>query len=83
MEDYLNGLESWLRQIIRTEVDSAIQANKQKEQPEKHFSRDEVCKMLDITLPTLWKLTKEGKIKAIHIGRRVVYSETEVKRLTK
>jgi excisionase family DNA binding protein len=43
-----------------------------------HYSRIETAKKLKISLPTLWKLTKDGTIPAYKIGKRVLYRTTDV-----
>ena len=73
-------VETWLRGVVSDEVRKTLDEERQKAKPERNFSRDEVCALLHISKPTLWKLTKEKKISAITIGRRVLYSESEVKR---
>ncbi len=73
--------ENWLRQTVREEMESVLIADQNKKKPERMLSRDEVAHMLNISLPTLWAKTKSGEIRATHIGRRVLYSESEVKRL--
>lgn len=41
-------------------------------------SRDEAAKMLRISVPSLDRLAKEGKISPSHLGRSVRYSVTEL-----
>ena len=72
--------ENWLRQVIRDEVRRTIEEERQKARPERYLSRDEVCQLIGISKPTLWKKTKDGEIKATTVGRRVTYAESEVKR---
>lgn len=79
--EVLPSLESWLRKTVREEMERTLNDDNQKKKPERMLSRDEVAHMLNISLPTLWAKTKTGEIKATHIGRRVLYSESEVKRL--
>ncbi len=43
-----------------------------------HYSRIESAKKLKISLPTLWKLTKDGTLPAYKIGKRVLYRKTDV-----
>lgn len=74
-------IEKWLRETVSEEVTKAIEADREKQKPQKMYSREEVCKMLQISIPTLWSKTKKGEIKACQIGRRVLYEENEVKRL--
>lgn len=79
--EVLPSLESWLRKTVREEMERTLNDDNQKKKPERMLSRDEVARMLNISLPTLWAKTKSGEIRATHIGRRVLYSESEVKRL--
>lgn len=72
--------ENWLRGVIRDEVRRTIEEERQKARPERYLSRDEVCQLIGISKPTLWKKTKDGEIKATTVGRRVTYAESEVKR---
>ena len=78
IEEALPILENWLRATVRDEMQSVLSDDHKKKQPEKLFSRDEVCGILGISLPTLWARTKSGEIKATKIGRRVLYSESEI-----
>ncbi len=43
-----------------------------------HYSRIETAKKLKISLPTLWKLTKDGTLPAYKIGKRVLYRAADV-----
>ena len=67
------------RQIVREEL-SAIQP---KEDIPKYLSRDEVCKSLKITLPTLNTYTKKGIIKGCKVGTRVLYLASDIKEALK
>ncbi len=73
-------VETWLRGVVSDEVRKTLNEEQQKAKPERNLTRDEVCELLHISKPTLWKKTKQGEISAITIGRRVLYSESEVKR---
>lgn len=73
-------VENWLRGVIRDEVCRIFEEAQQKARPERFLSRDEVCQLVGISKPTLWKKTKDGEIKATKVGRRVTYAESEVKR---
>ena len=75
------GLESWLRNVVSDEVQKVLEAEQQKKRPVKTYTRQEVAKMAHISLPTLWKKMREGAIKPLpNNGRRVIFSEDEVKK---
>lgn len=80
LSEALPFVEEWLRGVVSDEVRKAVEQERAKAKPERYLSRSEVCSLLGISQPTLWKKTKTGEIKATTIGRRVVYSESEVKR---
>ena len=40
--------------------------------PEKPLTRKEVCDLLEISLPTMHRWTKDGRLKSIKIGKRAV-----------
>jgi len=42
------------------------------------LTRNDICNILHISLPTLWRRTKEGNLKSYKIGRRVLYKKHEV-----
>lgn len=42
------------------------------------ISRIETCELLKINFSTLWKHTKNGKLKSYGIGNRVFYKKEEV-----
>lgn len=45
----------------------------------KYLSREEVCTILRISMPTLNTYTKRGIIKGSKIGNRMLYLETDIK----
>lgn len=74
-------VQNWIRTAIREEVSKALAEDHAAQKPTKQYTRREVCKLLNISMPTLWAKTKNGEIRATKIGRRVLYSEREVQRL--
>ncbi len=73
--------ENWLRNTVRDEMERTLEAEREKARPERNLTRRETCELLHVSLPTLWKMTKQGEINAITIGRRVLYAESEVRRV--
>lgn len=80
LNEFLPMVTNWIRSTISEEVERALEADRQKQKPSKQYTRDEVCKMLNISKPTLWTKTKSGELRATHIGRRVLYDEAEINR---
>lgn len=74
-------LANLIREVVQTELASfrPIQENT----TNKFYTRKEVTKMLDISLPTLHEWTKDGIIKAHRIGSRVRYKEEDVQNALK
>ncbi len=73
-------IDRHLRDLVKEEVAKALEDDRKKQKPNKQFSRNEVCELLNISKPTLWQKTKSGEIRATKIGRRVLYDEAEVNR---
>lgn len=80
LSEALPLVEEWLRQVVSDEVSRTLENERKKARPERYLSRSEVCELLNISKPTLWAKTKQGEIKAVHVGRRVMFAESEVKR---
>ena len=55
------------------------------EKPEEDgfYSRDEICSLLHIAYPTLWRIEKSGLLKSQKVGRKNLYSKAEVNQLMK
>lgn len=81
LEQALPAFESWLRATVSDEVSKALQADRIKRQYVKQFTREETCEKLGITLSTLWAWTKNGRINAVYIGRKPMYTEEEINRV--
>ena len=45
----------------------------------KYLSREEVCSILKVSMPTLNTYTKKGIIKGSKIGNRMLYLEADIK----
>jgi len=43
-----------------------------------YLTRNEVTELLKISLPTLWRWTKDNKLQSYFIGSRVLYKAEEV-----
>ena len=47
------------------------------------YDRDEICSLLHIAYPTLWRIEKSGILKSQKVGRKNLYSKQEVNMLIK
>ena len=81
LSEVLPAIEDWLRHTVRDEMERTLAADHQKQKPTKQYSRDETAKMLGVSLMTLWNMEQRGQIKATRIGRRVLFDESEIKRI--
>lgn len=75
--------EAWVRQLMHEEVVNALQAEKAAEKPQRTYTREQVAEMLHISLPTLWSMQKKGDITPTRVGRRVLFTEDEIKKIQK
>ena len=71
------NLREIIREVIVEEVPKLIP---HRSTGEKYYTRKEAAKRARITMPTLDKYIQEGKIKAHRLGRRVLFSEEEIKK---
>lgn len=79
LDEVVNYLSAEVRQIVAEEIRAAFA--EAKNEPQKMYSRTEACKVLHITVPTLWRWEKEGLIKGQRAGRRVLFSTEEINRV--
>ena len=47
------------------------------------YNRDELCSLLHIAYPTLWRIEKAGIMQSQKVGRKNLYSKQEVNQLIK
>jgi hypothetical protein len=47
------------------------------------YDRDELCELLHISYPSLWRIEKSGILKSQKVGRKNLYSKAEVNQLMK
>lgn len=46
-----------------------------------YYNREELCNLLHITYPTLWRMEQNGKIKKIKNGRKNLYRKKDIDEL--
>ena len=47
------------------------------------YDRNEICDLLHISYPTLWRIERSGILKSQKVGRKNLYSKAEVNQLIK
>ena len=81
LSEVLPAIETWLRNTVRDEMERTLADDHKRQKPTKQYSRKETAKMLGVSLMTLWNMEKRGEIKPTRIGRRVLFDESEIKRI--
>lgn len=79
--DALTPLVDILTDIIAEKIKEKVLDENKRREP-KFYNRVETAKLLHVTLPTLYKITKEGVIKSIKIGGRVLYDVEEINKVS-
>lgn len=75
---FLNGITvEQLADALKTALGTST-TNEPQQPKNDLMTRVEVCKLLSINKVTLWKYTKDGKLKSYGIGNRVMYKRSEV-----
>ena len=54
-----------------------------KDEVEGFYNRNELCELLHISYPSLWRIEKSGILKSQKVGRKNLYSKAEVNQLMK
>ena len=69
-----------LRSLINESIAMALRKMPQPKvkNDTEYITRIEAAQKLKISLPTLWKITKEGKINSYKIGTKVLYKVHEI-----
>jgi excisionase family DNA binding protein len=64
-----------IEQIIEAKIASVVPVKKEETE---YLTRKEVCKILRITMPTLYAWVKQGYLKPLRIGFRVLFRKAEL-----
>lgn len=78
---FINSTPEQVSAMVAQEVTKVLESLKnhfQPIKPKEYLTRQEVAKMLNIDLSTLWAWTKKGKLQAYGIGNRIYYLRQEV-----
>lgn len=77
MEDILTKILDYVIDGVSERLQAKIDERGTTKEP-KFYSRDEVCRLLHVTPPTLLKYTKNHWLTAHKIDRRVLYDAAEI-----
>ena len=70
-------LQNAIIEGVKTQLES-LKLHFEPKQPKTYLTRAEVSKMLNVSFVTLNKWNKSGKLKAVGIGGRVLYSQETI-----
>ena len=76
-------LEQIITNVVNRCLDERCINERMSNADEGYYDRDEMCELLHIAYPTLWRLEKSGKLQSEKVGRRKLYEKREVNRLIK
>ena len=71
------------RTVSRCLDEKNIGSHVEKPEDDGFYDRDEICSLLHIAYPTLWRIEKSGILKSQKVGRKNLYSKQEVNQLIK
>ena len=71
------------RTVSRCLNEKNFGSNVEKPEDEGFYDRDEICNLLHIAYPTLWRIEQSGILKSQKVGRKNLYSKQEVNLLIK
>ena len=78
MNDNLNKLLQDYAEYVAQIVIEKMAEKEEKEKPPRYYTRNEVSKILRISLPTLSRLTRDGLLHCKTAGKRVLYNAEEI-----
>ena len=71
------------RTVSRCLDEKNIGNHVEKPADEGFYDRDEICNLLHIAYPTLWRIEQSGILKSQKVGRKNLYSKQDVNLLIK
>lgn len=88
MDNFIIIKEEQLKETVYDAVSRYFNERKVEEKISKpdeegYYNRNEICDLLHIAYPTLWRIEKSGLLKSQKIGRKNLYSKAEVNQLMK
>ena len=71
------------RTVSRCLNENNVGSNVEKPEDDGFYDRDEICDLLHIKYPTLWRIEKSGILKKQKVGRKNLYSKHDANLLIK
>ena len=71
------------RTVSRCLNENNVGSNVEKPEDDGFYDRDEICDLLHIKYPTLWRIEKSGILKCKKVGRKNLYPKKDVALLIK
>ena len=71
------------RTVSRCLDEKNIGSHVEKPEDEGFYDRDEICNLLHIAYPTLWRIEQSGILKSQKVGRKNLYPKQDVNLLIK
>jgi len=65
-----------------TQVETSVVSNSQEIPPRRVFSTAEARRILGLSISTMWRLRKSGRMNAVRIGGRNFYTDAEIARIS-
>jgi excisionase family DNA binding protein len=76
LQEFYSQIESIIEKKLEEKLTKIVRQEKVYEKP--YLTRKEVCKILQISLPTLSDWAKQGFIKSHRIGSRILFKAEEI-----
>lgn len=65
-----------------TQVKTSVASNSRELEPRRVFSTAETRRILGLSISTMWRLRKSGRISSVRIGGRNFYTDAEIARIS-
>jgi excisionase family DNA binding protein len=72
-------IATYLRGIVREEIRAALAEHRREPADGELVSAKRCAELLDVSLPTLRRATREGAVPAVRVGETLRYAMTEVR----
>lgn len=70
-----------LKEMFLSWVEDWQEKQSRQEKEEKFLTREEVCGLLNVTKPTLWRWQKKKYLTPVKVGNRPLYRQSDIEKL--